>query len=379
MSNSGGKNRVWMLLPNFYPHVGGAERQCLKLSKELIAQGVEVTVITRKIDPNTLSDDIIDTVPVRRIPHIRPFEIAVVYWLLYLFKHRHEFDVLHVHMLHEPTLGAVLAAKILRKPVIIKMASSGKYFDPLYLLKNGRFPFNRFIIRSMYHADKIISITHSITSELISWGLPDDKIAAIPNGVESGLSVAMLEKQNIRRQLCIPLDSIVILRVGTFLPIKGVKYLFESWDKITRYHPQAYLLSVGGADVPTEFDDFLDNHKDTIKIYLNQEDITRFYQVADLFVLPSVAEGLSNALLEAGMYGLPSVVTDVGGNAAIIENGKNGIVVPSEDSESLAKGILTLLDDSVLCKKMEEDARKAVQRYAIGKVASQYITLYDSL
>jgi len=379
MIDSGTKKRVWMLLPNFYPHVGGAERQCLKLSKELIVQGVKVTVITRKIDPDTFSNEILDTVPIRRIPHIKPFELAVMYWFVYLLKHRHEFDVLHVHMLHEPTLGAVVAAKIFKKPVLIKMVISGKYFDPLYLLKNGRFPFNRFIVRSMYHADKIISITPSITSELISWGLPDDKIAGIPNGVESGLSVTTLEKQNIRQQLGIPLDSIVILRVGTFLPNKGVKYLFESWDKITQYHPQAYLLSVGGADVPTEFDGFLENHKDTIKLFLNQEDITRFYQVADIFVLPSVAEGLSNALLEAGMHGLPSVVTDVGGNAAIIENGKNGIVVPSEDSESLAKGILSLLDDPVLCKKMEEDALKAVQGYAIGKVASQYISLYDSL
>lgn len=379
MSDPERKKRVWMLLPNFYPHVGGAERQCLKLSKELIAQGIEVTVITRKIDPDTLSSETLDTVPIRRIPHIRPFELAVMYWFVYLLRHRQEFDVLHIHMLHEPTLGAVVAAKLLQKPVIIKMASSGKYFDPLYLLENGRFPFNRFIIRSMYHADKIISIAPSISSELVSWGVTEDKIAAIPNGVERTQSITQKEKQAIKMQLGLPLKAIVILRVGTFLGIKGVQYLFDAWNEITHYYPQAYLLSVGGTEVPAEFDDFLKSHKDTIKIFLNRENISRFYQVADIFVLPSVAEGLSNALLEAGMYGLPSVVTDVGGNAVIIENGKNGIVVPSEDSESLAKGILTVIEDSVLRRKMEEDARKAVQKYSIENVANQYVTLYNSL
>jgi glycosyltransferase involved in cell wall biosynthesis len=110
------------------------------------------------------------------------------------------------------------------------------------------------------------------------------------------------------------------------------------------------------------------------------DDVLVYLQAADLFVLPSRAEGLSNALLEAMAAGLPVVATRVGGTADVIISGENGLLVPPEDASALAEALTSLFQNTARKEELGCAARRTVEtRYAISSVAACYLELYQRL
>jgi glycosyltransferase involved in cell wall biosynthesis len=102
--------------------------------------------------------------------------------------------------------------------------------------------------------------------------------------------------------------------------------------------------------------------------------------MADAFVLPSRAEGISNALLEAMAVGVPVIASDVPGNTDVVEHEANGLLVEVDDPASLAAAILRLVDEPDLRERLRQEARRTVEtRYSIGHVAERYVDLYRQL
>lgn len=369
-----------MLAANFYPFVGGAERQCLKLSKKLIQMGHEVTVITRRLSKQHPVSDDVDGVAVRRIPAIRPFEAAAVFWTMYLLKERNQFDILHGHMLHEHTTAAWLAAALTGKPFIIKLASSGPFFDPLQFKLNGRKPFNHLVIQAMRRADKIVSICQSITMELQQWGVDETKIASILNGVEIPSKTVRLTRDEQRSMLGIAEDETVVLRVGTFHPSKNVERLVEAWQQVIHRNPKAVLISVGGAEIPKHIQRMARGLGDRIRFIPNiPSGVDPYFIASDIFVLPSITEGLSNALLEAQTFGLPAVVSNVGGNVDVVQPGVNGILIDPSNTRGITDALVAMIENKPLRESMAGQAVAISKRYHMDRVADAYENLYQKL
>ncbi|MEK7165035.1 MAG: glycosyltransferase family 4 protein [Patescibacteria group bacterium] len=95
-------------------------------------------------------------------------------------------------------------------------------------------------------------------------------------------------------------------------------------------------------------------------------------QGADIFVIPSVKEGMPYVLLEAMAAGLPIVATNVGGIPEIIKDGQTGLLVPPKNPEKLAAAIGRLIDDPGLRNKLATNARKKVKKYSLSKMLAQY-------
>ena len=367
--------RVWMLIWNFYPFVGGAERQCLKLSKELIQQGVQVRVITHNLQRRRLENDIIDTVPVTRLPFFLS-EAIIPLWMAYLGVHRDEFDVVHVHLLHANTVAGVLSGLWLKKPVVVKIANSGQRFDLYSIGRTIRWPLRVWIRRAVFSADAVVAICRSIHEELTDAGIRPERIVPIPNGVELVPPVSEALKQQRRDELSLPRNACVVLRVGTLQPKKGVELLLQAWHKVTVKHSNALLVSVGGYNIPKA----LQQAGSSVRFIKSQPDgVLPYLQAADLFVLPSYAEGLSNALLEAQACGLPAVATRVGGNGDIIQENENGLLIEPGNAEQLAHSINTLIASPELRTKMSEGSYNAASRFDIKVVAKHYKLLYHKL
>ncbi len=109
-------------------------------------------------------------------------------------------------------------------------------------------------------------------------------------------------------------------------------------------------------------------------------DATVYLAAADLFVLPSLAEGMSNALLEAMASGLPCIASSNGSNEALIEDMKNGLLVPPKDSDALARAIGALATDSELAKRLGQAAReRVVQLYDLKVAAARHLAFYDEV
>ena len=111
------------------------------------------------------------------------------------------------------------------------------------------------------------------------------------------------------------------------------------------------------------------------------DEIERFYRAADVFVLPSVREGLPNVLLEAMASGVACIATRLTNvTDSVIEDGRNGLLVPPDDVLALERAMQQLLSDPVLAARLGQEARlTTVARYGIDQVAESYLTAYHEL
>jgi glycosyltransferase involved in cell wall biosynthesis len=109
-------------------------------------------------------------------------------------------------------------------------------------------------------------------------------------------------------------------------------------------------------------------------------DVPRRLEEADAFVLPSLSEGVSNALLEAMAHGLPCIATDIPGNADLIRDRETGLLVRTGDADALARAMLELAADPALRERLGRAARTLVEeRFDMGVIAARYAALYREL
>ena len=111
-----------------------------------------------------------------------------------------------------------------------------------------------------------------------------------------------------------------------------------------------------------------------------RDDVARVMRGLDLFVLPSLAEGVSNTILEAMASGLPVVATAVGGNPELVDDGRTGRLVPAADPQALATAILKYQADPDACRRQGREARTTVERnFSMTSMVNGYMSLYERL
>jgi len=372
--------RVWMLISGFYPLVGGAERQCLKLSKALREKGFDTHVVTQRLCSELPRYDFVESVPVTRLPVWRPVELNLVQWLIYLAAHRHKYDILHMHVVGFHVAAGILCKWWWGKKVVIKIANSGERFDLRLANRNHRWTLRYLIQKGVHSADAVIGISRTIQAELLERNIDASKIISIPNGVELVSSNNSVLRRKRRRELGLPEDICIVLRVGSFLPKKGISTLLSAWSEIVDRYPQALLLSVGGTELPVDLKRQIQVLGDRVKIVFSQPNgVLQYLQAADILVLPSLAEGLSNALLEAQACGLPCVATRVGGNGDIIEDGHNGLLVEPNNVSELVVALESLMSSDELRIRMGKRSTELIVKFDINNIAKQYEKLYREL
>ncbi|NIM96555.1 MAG: glycosyltransferase, partial [candidate division Zixibacteria bacterium] len=182
-----------MVISQFHPIVGGAEKQALLLSKALKKKGHEVTVVTGWWLRGTLPKESIQQIPVLRNfcvwgmsgPKWRrplgPFTYMVTLFL-YLFRHRKEYHIIHIHQALYPAFVGVVAGRFLKKPTVVKVGCSGKWGD-IETMSEGKIPFGQLMLKRIRHCDRVIAMSRQMREELAEFGFPQEKIVFIPNGV----------------------------------------------------------------------------------------------------------------------------------------------------------------------------------------------------
>ena len=102
-----------------------------------------------------------------------------------------------------------------------------------------------------------------------------------------------------------------------------------------------------------------------------------YYNRADVFILPSLNEGMSNAMLEAIASGLPVITTDTGGVLELVKD--NGFIVPKKNSEKISEALIKLIEDKDLCLEMGKKSREIAEKLGWDKVAGQYLEIYKKI
>jgi glycosyltransferase involved in cell wall biosynthesis len=165
---------------------------------------------------------------------------------------------------------------------------------------------------------------------------------------------------------------------GRFVEKKRVGLLLEIWQQVAAAAPDARLLLVGKGPLEANLKEIAKRLgiESTVCFYGQTDRVAEILPASDIFVLPSVSEGLANALLEAMACGLPVLTTDTIGTRSVIEPPKEGLLFPEDDLGSLVTGLLTLLQDPALREDMGHNARIKIEKFfSVDRMAELYIRL----
>ncbi|MCW5200279.1 glycosyltransferase family 4 protein [Desulfobulbus sp. F4] len=399
---------ICMVVWKFHPcPEGGAERQCRRLAAELTRQGHRCEVLTSRLHTGLLAEEVMpEGFMVQRLgklawleeickQHCRavrkklplPERLAEAadFWLplpvtrlarfsfmlalRQFFKQNcQRIDVIHVHEAHWIAGAVVWACQGLHLPVVCKEATF-----PSSAVINYDAPLRSVLARCRRQA-KFIALTETMAESLrTDCGISAERISIIPNGVELPETASPV------------VGSHDVLYIGNFSQgscWKAFDILFEAWVLFQRHYQGKTRLVVLGAGDSASWRQYLEEHGCSGSVYFAGavQDVGEHLRKARLFVLPSRVEGLSNALLEAMSWGLPTVVSDIQANKAVVRHQENGWVVPVNDSKALADAMRLLLADEPLSLRLGQSARQTItEQYTISRVARLIAALYRKL
>ena len=217
--------------------------------------------------------------------------------------------------------------------------------------------------------------------------VPNTKVTQLYNGVDAELfHPAVGEREALPVPGFAPPEAFVIGSVGRMKAVKDQLTLARAFVALVRMMPAAQrrvrLVLVGDGPLRDQVASVLNEGGVAHLAWLagERDDVPQLMRAFDLFVLPSLAEGISNTILEAMATGLPVIATAVGGNPELVDEGRTGTLVPHSDPETMAREMLRYYDNPTECKTHGRMARERIERsFSISTMVNSYVGLYDRL
>jgi glycosyltransferase involved in cell wall biosynthesis len=369
------KPRGLIVIHQFRPVTGGAELQAERLAAKLVQMGHPMQVLTQLRSPESLAEERLAGVQVHRVTFPITYRLDTNLWptFHYLVKNRRTYDILHVQQAFGHAVVAVAAARCFARKCILKIACAGSYGDISVLSTFKGFEWG---IRVLHRVHRIIAISSQVERELISWGFSPKQIQRIPNGVDTEL---------FRRQRPAPKMKVVrFILIGRRHPQKGIDTALQAIRILYgRGLGDRFELKLYGRDF-AEYDYRRMAEElgvaQSVQFLPHTEDMNEVYEAAHCLILPSKGEGMSNSLLEAMSMQLAVIASRVSGTADILDNGKDGLLIPHDSPEGLARNMALIIEDTSLIQRLGHEARlKVVQHFSLDHVADLYSRLYKSL
>ena len=318
------------------------------------------------------------------VRRISPFNDIKAFISIFCLLRQLKPDIVHTHTSKAGILGR-LAAWLARVPLIIHTPHGHVFYGH----------FGRSLSRIFLRIEKLLGrITHhqiALTPEegndYLSLGVSKpNNTSVIHSGVDvHQFSKGAKQRSKKRKELGIPRDCLVVGYVGWLIPIKGVTYLINAMARVVEQHPESILVLVGKGDDKGEEEIKL---KEQVKraglvdkvLFLGwRPDVEEIMGCFDIFVLPSLNEGMGRVLVEAMAAGLPIVASRVGGIPDLVKDGHNGLLVPPADAIALEKAISSLIEDKEKRKKMGQVGTKMCREYSSEAMVEQVDDLYREL
>ncbi len=301
---------------------------------------------------------------------------------------RHRPDLLHCSLASASLVTRIVGAAT-RVPVLESLVNIAH--DPIRVVDNPHVSRIKLVFHGVVDAVTMRSVTHfHALSEAVvqSWTqqihIPSDRVSVIARGVDlvemDRLATSGITRAQLLSSLGIPLDAFVVLNVGRCEPQKGQRYLLEATATLMNDIPNLAVLIAGRpGNSSTDIENRITRLGLTRQVRLlgRRGDVPSLMHAADAFVFPSLFEGLGVSLLQAMGSGLACVATDAPPMNGVITDEITGLLVPRQDSESLARSVTRLARDSDLRKRLGVQARAHIaEHYSAEAAASAMETLY---
>jgi glycosyltransferase involved in cell wall biosynthesis len=376
-----GSGAVKVLLSSYFypPSVGGVESQSHLLARGLVARGHEVRVIAARLG-GMRDTDTLDGVQLQRVSpgtgsRFRKMGTYLCNMAAAVLATRRWADVIQVQQALYPAAVMTGVAALLRRPLVVRNSGSGR-FGAVSVMST--LPGGKASLRHIGRNATVVSLSEEMTAELER--VPMRRIREIPNGVEIPEPISEAERRWARAHLRLGPSDAVALYFGRLDEEKGLALMFEAWS---RHAPRGARLIVTGsgllAGALREQARQMGEAGARIMFFEATRELRPQLAAADVFVLPSHSEGLSNSLLEAMAHGITPLATDVGGNRAVVSSLAVGVLAP-RDPDVFGEKLALLLADRSAARAAGQRARAHVQtHYSVQAMLDAYEALYAEL
>jgi glycosyltransferase involved in cell wall biosynthesis len=382
---------ILMVTGAYWPELSGGGLQCRTMIQAL-RDRFSFAVFTTCTDPLLSRDDSVDGVRVTRVyvDVRRPVTkvAAAIHTIRFFAASRSSFDVVHLHGFSQKSVLLVLLARLFGKKVIITIHTAG-HDEPAAIRRLGWLAY-----RCYRSADRFVVVSDGLAKSLRESGLPPDRLVVAPNGVDTDRFAPASDEERIalRKRLApLPAEIPWVLFVGFFSREKNPEMLFEAWLRTRADGVESALLLVGATrsgyhEVDASIADRIAARAQAAGVahlvHLPGEvrEVERYFQAADLFVMPSEREAFGMVLAEAMSAGLPAIATRIEGvTDMIVEDDHSGLLVTSS-VEAIATAMRSLLHDKPRARQMAVAARRRVlERFGLAAGVARWTALYTNL
>jgi glycosyltransferase involved in cell wall biosynthesis len=360
--------------------IGGAEGVLLRIPKLLPKDRYRCTIGTFRLQPDSPVFDQ-RPCPIREFPVSRVFGMGALRTALDLrrFIRSERVQIVHTFFESADLLGG-LVAKLSGVPVVISSRRD------MGILRSTRHRIAYRLMSPLFN--QVQAVSEAVRRQTIrADGINPDKVVTVPNGIEIEKLAAANSSAALYHSLRLEDAAPLIVTVGHIRRVKGFDVLLHAAAEVCRVYPKAIFLIVGSVQEPACDRDLRDlagqlNLERNVRFLgkMENDSVWSLLKLCDVFCQPSRSEGMSNALLEAMGCGLPCVATAVGGTPEVLEDGRTGYVVPSEDPHAAANRILALLGDPERARSMGNLARLVIEeKFSAQGMIRNMAGMYDQL
>ena len=353
----------------------------------------EVVVLTTSSNCALSLHDTVEGVPVSRIridvTSRWSWIFATVRMVVELLRLVRHADIFHIQGFSAKNIVVSAAAKLFGRPIVLHLQTA-RHDEPDTIKRQGRLAWWAFSTADLY-----LSVSRGLTERYLAAGLPADRIREVPNGVDASrfCPASPGERAALRTRLNLPASRPLVLFVGVISPDKQPHVLLDAWLRQQQDPATASTLVLVGATDPALFelaDRLIDQLRataqasgfaDRVLFVPPTNQIQDYFRAADIYVMPSLREGLPIALLEAMACGLPCVASRLpGATDVMVEDGANGRLVPVGDVEAFAAAMAGLLAAPDVAARLAAAARRTVEdRYTMERVADMWLDAYHEV
>lgn len=371
--------RILMLNYEYPPLGGGGSNACKYILNEFAKNNIEVDLVTSSPSNTFETENIGNTINIYKLPinkkdihYWTQREIISYSWkakkLIDKLMKEKEYDVCHAFF--GIPCGAIAYLFRLKIPYVVSLRGSdvpgfNKRFGLQYVFLTP-------IIKQVWKQAGAVVANSEGLKELALKSSPDQEISVIYNGIDISEFSPDLNEDNNNGEMRVVCVSRLIER-------KGIRFLIEAIEKLKDRDVKLILVGEGNQEeelkklaVDSRISDWVE-----FKGYMDHDSIADLYRTSDVFVLPSLNEGMSNALLEAMASGLPVIVTDTGGTAELV--GGNGFIIEKGSADSIVNALENFMGDRDSMLQMGKRSREIVLGLSWANVALRYYEIYEGL
>lgn len=366
------KINILMITGVYLPEINGAVQQCHQLINKL-KNFFNFSILTSTNNKNLDEYSYINDIPVNRIHIIKESKIkyilGTIKYFSLLIKLIIKTDLIHIHGFSKKNSIVILFGALFRKKIILKMTSFGQD-DSLSIRNKSRISWFLFRLCDLY-----IGLSPAFFISYRKSGMPIHKYINIPNGVDikKYSPISQSEKLALKFKLGYGEQDKIILFIGHFSPDKRPDFLYKAWINLCERNLYSKILFIGITESHYEVDEKIiyTIREDSIKRGLNSHInfiektsiIDEYLKIANVFVLPSLREGLPNVLLEAMASAVPCVVNNLPGVTDwLIDDMVTGILFSTDDPKVLADKISPFILENEVNNIMGLSARSHVKK-----------------